>query len=223
MPSRAIASVIGTGGSIIRAIEKRSKAKVMVVKEAQKEAQKEEKRGQKGNAAAGAATGTAAPAAAATTGSKRPSVTLIHLFGSAAACSLAKSLIEEAVAAGSKRAKEQREQHKGSSSDAAAASAARERHIQLLRHEGDFRTLGLTAEACSSAAEVRAAFRGLAKKWHPDKFRGSKEEGENGSGRGAAAGAAAAAAEAAAKFRGIQQAYEALMEASGVLFGEDGN
>jgi curved DNA-binding protein CbpA len=70
---------------------------------------------------------------------------------------------------------------------------------------------------------VRAAFRGLAKKWHPDKFRGSKEEGENGSGGGAAAGAAAAAAEAAAKFRGIQQAYEALMEASGVLFGEDGN
>ena len=81
-----------------------------------------------------------------------------------------------------------------------------------MRHEGDFRTLGLTAEACSSAAEVRSAFRALAKKWHPDKVNGS------GSGGGGGVGGTAAA-EAAAKFRGIQQAYEALVEASGVLFG----
>ena len=218
IPSKALASVIGTGGSIIRAIEKRSRAKVMVVKEEK----------EKGTATAAAATTKAtAAAAAAAAGTKKPSSAFIHLFGSAGACSEATKMIEEAVAAGSKRAREQREQQqKGSDGDASAAAAAsRERHILLLRHAGDFRALGLSAETCSSAAEVRSAFRGLARRWHPDKCKaaGKEREGAAASGNGGGEGgggtaAVSSSAAAAAKFREIQAAYEALVEVSGMLF-----
>ena len=59
---------------------------------------------------------------------------------------------------------------------------------QKSKEEQHFRTLGLSPQAC--AEEVRAAYRKLAKQYHPDKNQGSKE--------------------AAEKFREVRRAYEHL-------------
>ena len=78
--------------------------------------------------------------------------------------------------------------HKESHFPFAERSGRQQKAHKVANQDQHFRTLGLSPQAC--AEEIRAAYRKLARQYHPDKNQGSKE--------------------AAEKFRQVRRAYEQL-------------
>jgi hypothetical protein len=173
-----IKRVIGPGGATIKLITAKSKARVQVVKQS------------------AAATAAAAAAAAAAGGEDAaakqpvsPPLITVHLFGAPAALEKATRLIREAAANLEQKARQR----------AAAQEKKKEtkwavRRIYHLRHARDYGALGVPVGA--PKADCTAAYRALARVWHPDK-QGGKSDAEK--------------AAANARFQAIAASYEALM------------
>lgn len=220
VPLSKVKLVIGPGGETIKAIEKRTHCRIQRERdeselgrgfgEGGKGAVEVERAKAKAMAAAAAqAAGKAknpaaaqaadvVKAAAATKSTDKASSTLpssetpspvarFLLYGSSEACASASALIREAVENRAQKSKQRAKEY------AAKREAKRtERQIFHLRHAADYEALELPLGA--SKADIKAAFRKLALKWHPDKNRNNREEAEK-------------------KFQQVNMAYERLTTA----------
>ena len=118
-------------------------------------------------------------------GAAEPKKVTVMIFGNAKECEIAQRMIEEAV-----DNKEQKAKQRAKEYERKKEAKWRDRQLYHMRHTRDYEALGLPIGA--SRAEVKSAYRQLAKKWHPDKHPGNPEE-------------------AKVKFQEIQRAYDSLM------------
>ena len=167
VPTNKVKIVMGVGGERIKLIQKKSKCRVQIVKE-KSELEK----------------GFGISAVPSTETVKKP-FTKFHLFGNEQQCEQAREMILEAV-----ENREQKERNKLRQKEKKRESKATQRHIYHLRHARDYEALELPLGA--SKSDVKAAFRKLALKWHPDKNPDRREEAEN-------------------RFQELSRAYERLM------------
>jgi hypothetical protein len=153
IPENKLKLVIGAGGERIKMIERQSKCRIQHAK-----ASVDLNRG----------FGVKVPLFGSNTGTitgenstERKLITL-QLFGNADACETARSMILEAM-----ENKEQKAKQRAKEYEKKKESKRTERHIYHLRHARDYEALELPLGA--SKSDVKAAFRRLALKWHPDK------------------------------------------------------
>lgn len=171
--------VIGPGGATIKAITQKSKARVQVVK-------------QSAAAVAAAAAAAAAEAGGDAGGEEdaaKPALITVHLFGPPHALEKATRLIREAA-----DNMEQKARQRAAAQDKKKEARWAARRVYHLRHARDYEALGVPVGA--PKADCTAAYRALARVWHPDKQAGKGE---------------AERAAAGARFQAIAAAYEALM------------
>ena len=112
-------------------------------------------------------------------------MTTIMLFGNTKECDIAQRMIEEAI-----ENKEQKQKQRQRDYDRKRDTKLRERQLYHLRHTHDYEALELPLGA--SKADAKAAYRRLAKIWHPDKHPNNQEEAKE-------------------KFQAIQKAFDSLM------------
>jgi hypothetical protein len=153
IPENKLKLVIGPGGERIKMIERQSKCRIQHAK-----ASADLNRG----------FGVKVPLFSSNTGAitgekptERKLITL-QLFGNVDACETARSMILEAM-----ENKEQKAKQRAKEYEKKKESKRTERHIYHLRHARDYEALELPLGA--SKSDVKAAFRRLALKWHPDK------------------------------------------------------
>lgn len=157
IPKNKVKLVIGPGGETIKSIERRTHCKIQHAKD---DAEMAVGFGISSIAAAAAA----AAAASLEDGVKR--ATTLKLYGSEAACEAARDLIMEAIENKDQKAKQRAKEYERKREEKRA-----QRQIYHLRHTIDYEALELPLGA--SKADVKAAFKKLALKWHPDKNQGS--------------------------------------------------
>ena len=170
IPTNKVKVMMGVGGEKIKMIQKKSKCRVQIVKD-----KAELEKG----------FGEAATTTAGSTDAPEKKFTKFHLFGNEQQCELAREMILESI-----ENRSQKERNRQRQKEKRREEKATQRHIYHLRHSRDYEALGLPLGA--SKADVKAAFRKLALKWHPDKNPERREEAE-------------------ARFQEISRAYESLM------------
>jgi uncharacterized spore protein YtfJ len=154
IPANKLKLVIGPGGEKIKEIERKSKCRIQHAKDST-----EMSRG----FGLGYAAIAKAAVAAAVSGEKK--MITLQLFGNADACEMAREMITEAVENREQKAKQKEKEY-----EKKKAAKSAQRQIYHLRHTRDYEALELPLGA--SKADVKAAFRKLALKWHPDKNKG---------------------------------------------------
>lgn len=154
IPENKLKLVIGPGGERIKMIERQSKCRIQHAK-----ASADLNRG----------FGTQVPLFGSNPGpptgensTERKKLITLQLFGNADACETARTMILEAM-----ENKEQKAKQRAKEYEKKKESKRTERHIYHLRHARDYEALELPLGA--SKLDVKAAFRRLALKWHPDK------------------------------------------------------
>lgn len=153
IPENKLKLVIGPGGERIKMMERKSKCRIQHSKAT-------------ADLNRGFGAGSQLVSDIATGNHERKYITL-QLFGNADACETARSMILEAV-----ENKEQKAKQRAKEYEKKKESKRTERHIYHLRHARDYEALELPLGA--SKLDVKAAFRKLALKWHPDKNRGKE-------------------------------------------------
>ncbi|KAK9816506.1 hypothetical protein WJX72_001240 [[Myrmecia] bisecta] len=173
VPANKVKLIIGPGGEKIKFIQRKTKCRVQVRKD---EADL--------NKAFGSGPSAVLPPSR-PGGAAEPKQVTIMLFGSASECDAAQQLIAEAMGN-----KEQKQKQRQKEYDRKKESKWRERQLYHLRHAHDYEALELPMGA--ARAEVKKAYRQLAKLWHPDKHPDDPETANE-------------------KFQLIQNAYDSLM------------
>ncbi|GAB4819937.1 hypothetical protein N2152v2_006983 [Parachlorella kessleri] len=175
IPAHKVKLVVGAGGEKIKWIQRKSKCRIQVKKDEVDL-----------NKAFGSGPTFDIPLRGPQKdGDNKVKMATLQLFGSAEQCTQAQTMIEEAI-----ENKEQKQKQRQKEYEKKKDAKTRDRQIYHMRHARDYDTLGLPMGA--SKADIKAAFRKLALKWHPDKNRDNLEEAE-------------------AKFQEISRAYESLM------------
>ncbi|EIE20889.1 DnaJ-domain-containing protein [Coccomyxa subellipsoidea C-169] len=173
IPLKKVKLVVGPGGEKIKLIEKKSKARLQIVKEEDEL-----------NRAFGS--GPVKPVLPKPADTEEgPKMTKVMIFGNANQCEIAQRMIEEAIDNKEQKAKQRQKEY-----EKKRDAKARDRQLYHMRHTRDYETLELPIGA--SRVEVKAAYRKLAKLWHPDKHPDNQEEAKE-------------------RFQKISKAYDSLM------------
>ncbi|KAA6420182.1 MAG: subfamily B member 6 [Trebouxia sp. A1-2] len=173
LPANKVKYMVGQGGDKIKYIQRKTKCRIQVKKEQAELAR-----------AFGSGPQLLPPKGAPLPDGQKKMVTVM-LFGSASECENARKLIEEACDNKEQKAKQRAKEYEKKKDE-----KRRDRQLYHMRHTHDYEELELPLGA--SKADVKKAFRMLAKKWHPDKHPENQEEAKT-------------------KFQAIQKAFESLM------------
>lgn len=173
LPANKVKYMVGQGGDKIKYIQRKTKCRIQVKKEQAELAR-----------AFGSGPQLLPPKGLPLPDGQKKMVTVM-LFGSAAECENARKLIEEACDNKEQKAKQRAKEYEKKKDE-----KRRDRQLYHMRHTHDYEELELPLGA--SKADVKKAFRTLAKKWHPDKHPENQEEAKT-------------------KFQAIQKAFESLM------------
>ncbi|KAK9835168.1 hypothetical protein WJX81_002811 [Elliptochloris bilobata] len=182
IPANKIKLMVGPGGERIKLIQRKSKCRIQVKKE---EDELQRAFGSSGATVMGVQKpGAPRPGATAADLAEKKVVTVM-LFGNVHECEVAQRMIAEAINNKEQKAKQRHKEY-----EKKREAKARDRQMYHLRHTRDYEALELPIGA--SRAEIKAAYRNLAKLWHPDKHPENAEEAKE-------------------KFQAIQRAYDLLM------------
>jgi hypothetical protein len=190
IPAGKLKLVIGPGGEKIKFMQRKSKTRIQHKKD-EADLYKAWGTGLQGTLSAAVSAGAAAALAAAAAKEQQQQqpgaakMITLQIFGDADACETARLLILEAV-----DNREQKVQQRAKQYEKKKEAKRLERQIYHMRHSRDYEALGLPLGA--SKADIKAAFRKLALRWHPDKNPNNREEAEK-------------------RFQDISRAYESLM------------
>ena len=170
LPRRQVPLIIGRGGENIRRIESRCKVRLQLQK-AEEEL----------NRAFGSG-----PAPSARDLKAKEGDAVFFVFGEPRGCAMVRGMIDEIIE--TERVAKREKQR-----DAKKEKRRRNRQIFVMRNTVNYEILGVKLGA--GVDDVKAAFRKLALKWHPDKWISKSEEEQH---------------EAARKFKEIQAAFDAI-------------
>lgn len=173
LPANKVKYMVGQGGDKIKYIQRKTKCRIQVKKE-----QAELARAFGSGPQLLPGKGMPLP-----DGQKR--MVTVMLFGSASECENARRLIEEACDNKEQKAKQRAKEYEKKKDE-----KRRDRQLYHMRHTHDYEALEVPLGA--SKADIKKAFRLLAKKWHPDKHPDNQEEAKT-------------------RFQAIQKAFESLM------------
>ncbi|KAL3162884.1 hypothetical protein ABBQ32_009333 [Trebouxia sp. C0010 RCD-2024] len=173
LPANKVKYMVGQGGDKIKYIQRKTKCRIQVRKEQEELAR-----------AFGSGPQLLPPKGAPLPdGQKR--MVAVMLFGNKSECENARRLIEEATDNKEQKAKQRAKEYEKKKDE-----KRRDRQLYHMRHTHDYEELELPLGA--SKADVKKAFRTLAKKWHPDKHPEDPDAAKT-------------------KFQAIQKAFESLM------------
>lgn len=159
IPAHKVKLMIGAGGEKIKLIQRRTKARIQVKKDAKELTQ---------------AFGTTPKFAIPVRGVQKTEdgdvkMVTVMLFGDKEQRRKAREMIAEAIDNKEQKAKQRHQQ-----AERKREAKARDRQMYHLRHTRDYEALGVAIG--TDKAGIKKAYRGLAKVWHPDKHPDNQEE-----------------------------------------------